>query len=346
MSEPASVESTNQIKECIVHKLVKVRNQTTSSVEPRQTLLSVNKSVQLLVDTVYKMYSDRTGKGYGQFEADEENFPTQKYIKHHVIDKSKSFVELTETLMRKLAREAAGEYFATGGYVFFAKVTVNAHEYLLITMITEVIGAAISSELEVTESIHLELQHLKVAGRIDLTTWLNGGERYISFLKGKTDVAEYFKTFIGCNDILKPVEETKQLVGALEDFATDLNMTPGDRGHFLESAYSFLKGIKKNQPISLDALANHVWPDEPEKLKTKLADEKYRISDGFIPDGRSYRGLITFAADTKLWKLSFSRDAILDGSVMYDRSNNKLTLSNVPAELREKLLEETRDDDE
>lgn len=341
-----STDSKNLITECIVHKLVKSRNQTTASVEPRKTVLTVNNSVQLLVDTVYKMYSDRTGKGYGQFEADTENYPVQKYIRTHVVDRKNSFVEMTAILMRKLAKDAAAEFFATGGYVFFAKVTVGNKDYLLITMVTEVIGAAISSDLEVTESIHLDMQHLKVAGRIDLTTWLDNGERYISFLKGKTDVADYFKNFIGCNDVLKPLEETKKLVDALEDFATQSQLAPIARGEFLENVYKYLKGIKKEQPINLDALANYAWPDEPEKLKVVLASEKYSLSDGFIPDGRAYKSLIKFEADTKFWKLSFSRDAIRTGSVSYDRNTNKLTLSHVPAELRDSLIEETRDDDE
>ena len=77
-----------------------------------------------------------------------------------------------------------------------------------------------------------------------------------------------------------------------------------------------------------------------------MASEKYSLSDGFIPDGRAYKSLIKFEADTKFWKLSFGRDAIRTGSVIYDRTTNKLTLSDVPAELRDSLIEETRDDDE
>ena len=42
---------------------------------------------------------------------------------------------------------------------------------------------------------------LRVAGRIDLGAWQTGGERYISFLRGRGDVAQYFKLFLGCNDL-------------------------------------------------------------------------------------------------------------------------------------------------
>ncbi|HAL37027.1 MAG TPA: hypothetical protein DCP03_02465 [Polaromonas sp.] len=49
-----------------------------------------------------------------------------------------------------------------------------------------------------------------------MTAWLAGGDRYISFLKGRTDVAGYFKLFLGCNDVHLAAEESKKLLQGLE----------------------------------------------------------------------------------------------------------------------------------
>ncbi|MBW0298674.1 hypothetical protein B4P00_21105 [Shewanella xiamenensis] len=336
----------NVITECIVHKLIKKQHVKGADKELRETLLPVNKSVQRLVDHLYNLYSGSTGKAFGCFEPDEDEYPVQRYIRHHAQEVKYDFKTLSEKLMVRLANKAGEELLATGGYVLFAKISVGDVHYLLVAIVTETVGTAITDGLDVIDSVHLDLSHLRVAGRIDLNAWQAGGERYISFLKGRSDIADYFKVFIGCNDILKPLVETQKLVTALDTFATEQQMGVESRGEFLERAHQFIIQLPKNTPLSLTALANHCWPDAPSALTATLSREEFSLSDGFVPDRRAAKGLVNFEGKSQFWKLNFSRTAIKNGHVEYDHKNQRIILTNIPDDLREELLAETAENED
>lgn len=335
----------NTITECIVHKLIKRQHVKGADSELRETLLPVNNSVQRLVDHLYSLYAGNTGKAFGCFEANEDEFPAQRYIRQHVQEAAYDFIALSEKLMERLVNQAGDEILATGGYVLFARISVGETHYLLVAIVTETVGTAITDGLDVIDSVHLDLSHLRVAGRVDLNAWQGGGERYISFLKGRGDIADYFKSFIGCNDILKPLVETQKLVVALETFANEKGMNVEARGEFLEKAHQFIVQLPKNAPLSLTALANHSWPDEPAELTATLSREEFSLSDGFVPDRRAAKGLVNFEGKSQFWKLNFSRAAIKAGHVEYDSENQRIILRNIPDDLRRELQAETEDDE-
>jgi conserved hypothetical phage-related protein len=93
--------------------------------------------------------------------------------------------------------------------------------YMLVAILSEKAGF-LAQDWQITENEILDIEHLKFAGRVNLTAWQNNDKsRYISFLKGKDDVSEYFKEFLACNDALIASIKTKKLVNFLEEFASD-----------------------------------------------------------------------------------------------------------------------------
>lgn len=336
---------SNQITECIVHKLVKEQHVRGATTETRETLLPVNNSVQRLVDHLYGLYAGNTAKGFGCFERNEDEYPTQRYIREHIVAESYDFIELSKKLMERLEIKAGAELLATGGYVLIAKISTGDTHYLLIAIVTETVGTAITEGLDVIDSVHLDLSHLRVAGRVDLNAWQANAERYISFLKGRGDIADYFKAFIGCNDVLRPLVETQKLVVALETFASEQISDVVARGDFLERSHQYILSLAKNQSISLEALSNHAWPDNPENLRETLTREEFNLSDGFVPDRRAAKGLVNFEGKSQYWKLTFPRAAIRNGYVVYDEENDRIILTSIPEGFREELIAETQEDD-
>ena len=81
-------------------------------------------------------------------------------------------------------------------------------------------------------------------------------------------------------------------------------------------------------------------PHDPDILSAKLASEELELSDGFIPDGRVIRGLVSFKGKSQYWELKFDRAGINDGSVEYNEENNEIILRNISDELRQIFLDE------
>jgi nucleoid-associated protein len=337
---------TNVIHNAIIHKLIKESGQRTATLELRPQQLQINNQVQRLIDLIYKQYSEQVGKGFGKFEANENEYPVQGHLRAHLVDSGVDFLTLSENLMHHLQTRASAEQFSTGGFVLMSKITSNGNHYFLCAIVTEVAGVAITEGLDVVESQYLDMSHLRVAGRVDLTTWQAGGDRYISFLKGRSDVSGYFRLFLGCNDVHMPLAESKKLVSVLELFAEQQVLDPEQRDNLFELAHRYLSGLSKaKQPVDLAAFSNHVWPIAPADLRTVMSDPSNAITDGFVPDQRALKALVRYEGKAQYWKLSFDRKALRNQEIVFNREAGTLTLSNLPQTLREDLERDTQSDD-
>lgn len=334
----------NNIVNLVVHKLIKDPHGA-ATIELADAPINATPSAQRLIDHLHKLYAERPGKGYGKFEEDENNFPMRRFIREHFVDHVTDYYALSQVMMQHLQFRAGQEQLATGGYVLISHVNNGVTDFLLVAIVTEVVGTAITEGLEIVDSVHLDMSNLRVAGRVDLTAWQGGAERYVSFLKGRGEVANYFKQFLGCNDVLVALQETQKLVRGLESFATEQHLEQAVRDQLFEQAYTYLEELGRNSnPVSLDAFANRLWPDSPDDLRAALAIEELQLSDGFVPDRRAIKGLVKFKGASTHWKLEFDRRGLRNGDIRYDQANNKLVLSNIPDALRSELLEELTDE--
>jgi nucleoid-associated protein len=333
-----SDSSEYTIHDLTVHKLVKDPHGP-ATIELRNGRMPVTPSAQRLVDHLCKCYSERLGKGYGRFEEDEDNFPMPRFLRQYVVESSIDFATLAQLMMQHLQVRAEQEQLSSGGYVLIARIDNGAADCLLVALVTEVIGTAITNGLEIVDSLHLDMGNLRVAGRIDIKAWQHGAERYISFLKGRGDVAHYFKLFLGCNDVVIALKETQKLVHGLGQFAERQQLEPAARDQLLERAHGYLDGLgESGEPMSIDEIANRVWPDAPEHLRAALQDEHLELASGFVPDRRAIKPLVRFKANALHWKLEFDRNSLRSGDVIYDKHSDTLVLSNVPEHLKRELL--------
>lgn len=299
-----------------------------------------------LAEDLTERYTGRAGKGYGKFEDDRDSFPMGNIVEDYFTARRTNFYDTSVRITNHLKARADDEHLSTGGYVIIAHTEVNGNNYLMVAILTSAMGSSVQN-FDIQSSEYLDIAKLRVAGRIDLTGWQGGKERYISFLKGQNTVAGYFKKFLGCNDVLVAKQETTKLRDALLQFATERNLEPEAREDFLNRAHEKLKQLNKNgDEFETQAFANELWPGEPELLVEKLTNEDLQFSDGFVPDGNVIRSLVSFKGKSKHWSLKFERAALHDGSVLYDHANNKLILTEIPDTLKDEILAELGEEDD
>jgi nucleoid-associated protein len=295
-------------------------------------------TVVRVVDELHRLYARRASKSHGKFSIDAVNFPTQKFIRTYIDKGSNDFDLLTTSLMTTLVTQARRKPGATGGHVFFVHFENEAKHFIMIAIVNDRLGAAITRDFDVSDVTTLDLDGFRFAGRINLTAWLNGEERYLGFLKGKGDVAEYFKEFLGCEATVEDKSDTQALVAALKQFAESQKMSGADRDEFLLKAKTICDtSAKKREGLEIAAFANELFPKEPDLLLKELTDDTRKINDGFIPNRRVLGTLVRFRAKTPLWSIEFEREAIAQGKVRYNAVANTLTLNDIPAELAEEL---------
>jgi len=333
-------ESTHAISGLVIHRLIRAA-EGPSQVELRPTANPLDEPAARLMERLCRHFAERPGKGYGWFEKDERSFPMPRLVREHAIEQGMDFATLSKEMVTQLQQRVDEDKMDEGGYVLIARATVFGADCLYVALLQETLGTVIGDGLSIQDSPHLDFSALQVAGRIDISAWQAGAERYISFLKGRGDVAGWFKRFLGCTDVVIALKETKKLVETLSHFAETQQLDAAGRDELLERAHLVLEEMgDSGAALNLEAVAGQIFPDAPQKLSATLQDEALDLASGFVPDKRALRPLIRFKASAEDWKLEFERSGLRSGAVQYDKASNTLVLTNVPENLKKLLLEE------
>lgn len=325
----------NEIIALAIHDLH--REDAAYSITLAGELLPVSGTAERVIHTIYDLYNRRTSKSHGRFTA-AEGSPTQGQIHDYVGSKEKDFLSLTSRMMDHLAREAAKKVASEGGHVFFAHFRREGSDYLLVTIITDKLSAALTRGGGMTDVEHLDLEGFRFAGRINLTAWAGGQDRYLSFLKGKGTVSDYFRDFLGCDSAILERKDTANLVSALTEFTVAEKMEDTVATAFLEEAKGYLSKLNKaKEPVEFETMANRLMPNAPARLSAFLADTDRQLNEGFVPNASAIKALVRLTAKTDMWMVDFSRDAVDKSIVRFDAKTNSLTLFEVPETLVEQM---------
>lgn len=336
------------LSDLTLHKLIKPADQP-AQIELRPTNCAPSAAAERLVSRVCALYTSRSSKGYSRF-GDEpmhasddmaEDFVLARQLHAYVVDKRLDFHTLTQKMMQALQHCFDADSGEESGYVLIARLQEGNTDTLWIALLGEQEGIAVSGALDILDCAHLDLTQLRAAARIDLSGWQRGDERYLSFLKGRSDIAPWFKRFLGCAEVVVAAKETKKLVRVLHDFAESSGLEANERDALLQRAHAHLDELsEQGAPLALDELIRDVTPYEPERLEAALQSQPMPLNEGFVPDRRAILPLVRFKASAEQWKIEFERSGLLSGAVQYDRASDTLVLSGVPDYLKKMLLQD------
>jgi nucleoid-associated protein len=325
----------NEIIALAVHDLE--RREGAYQVRLATRILPASPTTQRVVDDLYDLYNRRTSKSHGKFTT-ADGYPTQSQIREYVEADEPDFLALTARMMDNLRKHAAGRSASEGGHVFFAQFRRETRDFLLVAIITDKLSATLTASLDMEDVRHLDLDGFRFAGRINLTGWAAGEDRYISFLRGKGDVSEYFKEFLGCDSVVQDRKDTSDLVAALKEFVAAQSMTDQEGTEFLSKAKAICEKASRNrQELEFETLANELAPKDPKSLVAHLSEGDRRLNDRFVPNLQALRTLVRFKAKTKGWTVEFDREAMNSEIVRFDAKANALILHGVPPELAAQL---------
>ena len=329
------MERLNNIIALAIHDLNRVDG--SYSVDRSDVLLPISNTAERVINTIYDLYNRRTAKSHGRFTT-ASPCSTENHITEYMTSADQDFMLLTTSMMETLAEEAGKKAASEGGHVFFAHFQRDDNDYLLVTIITDTLSAALTRG-GMTDVETLDLAGFRFAGRINLTGWINNQERYLSFLNGKGTLSDYFRDFLGCDSAVLERKDTLSLVSALHDFTVSEGMSESDSTKFLLEAKDYLsKANKAKEQVDFDAIANRLMPSEPSRLSAYLADTERQLNSGYVPNASAIKKLVHLSAENpKMWTVDFSREAVDKSIVRFDAQANTLTLFEVPSELVDQM---------
>jgi len=370
----------DQLKFAVIHELVKERGATVARVNLREGLLDTSKPLVLHLASLLAglLGRDQGAVYWGQFgdRRREGQFPGATATFSRELTEEQ-FVALTHTAMEELAALSAEESFATGGFIFFAAYTVRDVDYLLVAMIKERDGIALSEDFEPEEINEVDLSKLHQAARVNLHSYLatitnreeeasderDGDEEadesarertYLCFInrKGRDDVAGYFIKALGCEKGVSSARATKGVIKAVRAYVRKTEAIAPYAPRARQALIDYLDSLGDGSTVALDHVVQVVARELPieqvvhlEGLKAFLNEEDNQIPEDFQVNKRALQAYARIAARTDHWNLNFEINAlgIRDAEIIYDHQRRSLTLTQIPVPMIKKIEDTLRD---
>lgn len=306
-----------QLIAAIVHRIEKEAGND-AFVHERKELLTITPQVEKLAKSVAELYSSAGSKKHGVFCDPQPGIARFADSLERYRNSSSDFVQLTKEGVHQLAEKMQSIQFATGAYVLFFDVRTSTHHFLYVAMLTDKDGSAIDpNRLEVHDSIHLDLEKLRVAGRINFTEWsANSGKQYLSILTGRGlgDVSKYFRRFIGIDEQVDEKQETGKLIDHFKEYVREQKLTP-DQAHAVSQRLNdHLRQLAQEQrPMFLDEISRVIDPEKETAFTSFIEEKGYQVSSDVVPHKDTLRRLIRVSGRNEHMTLTFEASLIGQG---------------------------------
>lgn len=244
-----------QLNSVIIHEIRKEANTTnTATLYLSNSILDINnENVLKIVTSLEESFSRKTLKR-AKFSEDgfKEDFQNFRNI---------DIMNFSNVLTTKLKNNINGISQAKGGYLVFARYTTT-QDFLAIFLVrntegSKLIPSAGSWDLDSTQ--YLDVEHFAMGAKINLSV-LNSDsdDRYISLVRGNTDISHYFEAWIGLDD---PKQENKD-AQALYNVANQIELPDGmTRDELKKNIFDYAKS-HRDRVVNLKALSSFIFNDE------------------------------------------------------------------------------------
>lgn len=169
-------------------------------------------------------------------------------------------MNFSNVLTRKLKNNINGISQAKGGYLVFAKYTTT-QDFVAIFLVRNTEGSKLTpnnGSWDLNSTKYLDVEHFAMGAKINLTI-LNSdsADRYISLVRGNTDISHYFEAWIGLDD----TKHENKDADALYSVANQIELPDGmTRDELKKKIFDYANASKKI--VNLKKLSLFIFDDE------------------------------------------------------------------------------------
>jgi len=293
-----------------------------------------------LVQQFNESYNAATGKAWGFFHHESGAHPFSGWLAKYLAGGS-DFLEFSTIAVEHLTKLMEESNLTTGGHTLFCHYQQGLTEYLIVALVQETEAVTMTEELHLMTVKRLDLDHIRLAARINLSEWNYNPQsrQYISYLKGKQGrkVSEYFRDFIGCQEGIDGPGETRTLLKAFSDFVESEDLSEDATREKTETLVGYaMAQAKLGEPITLDELSEVLDDDQPKAFTDFIQGKDYGLSASLPPDKKTLNKFRRFTGRADGLSISFEQH-LLGSKVEFDEAGGTLTLRGLPTQLTDQL---------
>lgn len=311
----------------VIHKLLKnVKGPVTEKY--RRALIKPTSDEVSFVKEVTRLFQrHHSGRIYGNFESDLTKFPFSGLLTKHQADGN--FLAFSTKAAKLLAKRMRTVPTSTGGFFFAANFEEAGEKLLLIFMLNQQVGRAVDeATLSLRKTVNLQMEHLDLATRINITQWEAKRPEPVSLIRGRKEVSDYFKSFIGLHEPRTNTEATQNLKRFTEDWM-DKYKYPGEQREGVRERIVGYATKRGPNPVELEVVAAIVDEDRHKQF-FEVANDAL-LGAEFHVDRNSLKAWerVVYSEPGGDIKLNFAKRLLLTGRVQYSRENRTLLINDV-----------------
>lgn len=330
----------------IVHKLNKEGGKKNTALKLADKELIINEQEVFFVADVRKSFQNKSNPTYGIFDdariANNFRDTVLDYRSGHL-----DFLAFTHKSMQFYELEIAKSAPATGAFMVFADYVYknNGDRYVLLFSINNKDGYNLSEELTIKQILNLDLSKLDVAAQINLSKWekYTGSEEdniktYLSFIKGKKNLSDYFLDFIGCADKSTNTDSSQAMVKALIDFLNGKGFSTDEVRDRKKIVFDYCNTcIKEKREVLLSQISYMLDENEPNEFAEFASSEAYGVSEIVKTDTKVLRSLHYVEYRSNDLTVIFNTDLLTSKKIDYNPNTKSLLIKELPADLIKEL---------
>lgn len=325
------------INNIIFHQLCR-KSDTEIEIVLSDSNILINQSIINLVTDIHNVY-ERKQKAFGVFN---ENSYFSSMLEE-LQNNERDFLNFSSEATKALRNELAKYPFAEGGSVMFCFYSFLAVEYLTVAIIDSrnSYSLLINKNLDISTTQYLDIEHLSIMARINLTEWRTDPDsnRYISFIKGRVGrkVSDFFMDFLDACEGMDTKFLNKTLVCAVNDFSKESKLNEKEMQEIREQAFYYCKNqAESGEDVNLKHLSKELPTVGSLDFQSFVNQGVYDLSNQFPVDSDVIKSLKKYSGSGGGLSIRFDAD-LLNERIVWDMQTDTLVIKGIPPNLREQL---------
>jgi nucleoid-associated protein len=309
----------------VIHALLKEPNGPVRE-RYREELIPPTDEESGFVEKVTKLFrKHQSGRIYGSFEEDTNAYPFSRLLSE-CTSNGGDFLSFSKDTAALLVARMKDIPAATGGYFFAARFEQEGEDVLLILMLHQEQGHAIDdATLTLKRSLNLQMEHLDLAAKISISGWQADKPEPVSLVRGRKEVSDYFKSFIGLHEPRTNTQGTQKLRDFIEQWMEAKEYSRSEKEDVRDRVLDYAKK-RKDEPVELKVVSTIVDPDRHEKFFTEANESG--LGAEFHIDRRSLSPWVRVIYSDSDIKLNFAR-RLLSKRVHYNKRDKTILIKNI-----------------
>jgi len=327
------VERNLEVLNIAVHKVEKEQYTKETKIILSDYILAIDEYSKLFLNEFIDIYQNprKTSKSFAQFDKDELEDGRFEDLLGKYMDSTYGFLEASKRIAKRFAVKLESESLATGGYVFCIDYKNETRQNFAVIILNQKVHPVILEDggrFKLSASFMLETNSINMAANVKIRDWQDGADSsYLSYIRGKKQLTEYFKKFIGCTTAQPSTIATNNVINAVYgyiDYAfEDITERSERKEKAKDAMYHIMSGNLEH--VSFETVRNFVFQDEAEREKFMdyISVNQFEISEEFSPNGTVLKKLQRFEYKSRGIELKIRNDVFQDNSrVEFDEQNN------------------------